>query len=66
MLSNTSMSRRNWRCRHPTKPTKLLFDEGFRQYKSFCMQVSSFATTDKIQRGNSNIIPFDDDEVQPI
>ncbi len=30
------------------------------------MQVSSFATTDEIQRGNSNIIPFDFDEVQPI
>jgi hypothetical protein len=45
---------------------ELLFDEGFRQYNSFCMQVSSFTTTDKIQRSNSNIIPFDDDEVQPI
>ncbi len=27
---------------------ELLFDEGFRKYNSFCMQVSSFATTDEI------------------
>jgi hypothetical protein len=33
---------------------ELLFDEGFRQYNSFCMQVSSFAPTNKIQKGNSN------------
>ncbi len=30
------------------------------------MQVSSFATTDEVQGGSSNTIPFDDDKVQPI
>ena len=45
---------------------ELLFDEGFHKYNSFCMQVSSFATTDEVQGGSSNTISFDDDEVQPI
>jgi hypothetical protein len=30
------------------------------------MQVFSFATTDEVQGGSSNTIPFDDDKVQPI
>jgi hypothetical protein len=42
---------------------ELLFDEGFHKYCSFCMQVSSFATTNEVQGGSSNTIPFDDDEV---
>ncbi len=45
---------------------ELLFDDGFYEYNSFCMQVSSFATTDEVQGGSSNTISFDDDEVQPI
>jgi hypothetical protein len=45
---------------------ELLFDEGFYKYNSFCMQVSSFATTDEVQGGITKTIPFDDDEVQPI
>ncbi len=45
---------------------ELLFDEGFHKYYSFCMQVSSFATTNELQGGSSNTIPFDDDKVQPI
>jgi hypothetical protein len=43
---------------------ELLFDEGFRAYTSFCKQVTSYATTDDRPRG-SNVIPFDDNEVQP-
>jgi hypothetical protein len=42
---------------------ELLFDKGFQAYKSFCMQVSSYTTIDEAA-GNSNIIPFDVDEVQ--
>ncbi len=45
---------------------ELQFDEGFHKYNSFCMQVSSFATTDEVQGGSSNTIPFDDGKVQPI
>ncbi len=45
---------------------ELLFDVGFHKYNSFCMQVSSFATTDEVQGGRSNTIPFDDDKVQTI
>jgi hypothetical protein len=45
---------------------EVLFDEGFHKYDSFCMQVFSFATTDEVQGGSSNTIPFDDDKVQPI
>jgi hypothetical protein len=41
---------------------ELLFDEGFQAYKSFCMQVSSYAMIDEVAH-NSNIISFDDDEV---
>jgi hypothetical protein len=33
-------------------------------YTSFCKQVTSYATTDDGPR-DSNIIPFDDNEVQP-
>ncbi len=43
---------------------ELLFDEGFRAYTSFCKQVTPYATTDDGPRG-SNIIPFDDDKIQP-
>ncbi len=43
---------------------KLLFDEGFWAYTSFCKQVSSYATTDDAPC-YSNIIPFGDNEVQP-
>jgi len=43
---------------------ELLFDEGFQAYKSFCMQVSSYATTDEAAKNTSNIIAFDDDEIQ--
>jgi hypothetical protein len=39
-------------------------NEGFRAYTSFCKQVMSFATSDDRPCG-SNIIPFDEDEVQP-
>jgi hypothetical protein len=38
---------------------ELLFDERFQAYKTFCMQVSSYATIDEAAC-NSNIIPFDD------
>jgi hypothetical protein len=41
---------------------ELLFNKGFQAYKSFCMQVSSYAMTDEAVR-NSNIIPFDDNEL---
>jgi hypothetical protein len=44
---------------------ELLFDEGFLEYKSFCMQVSSFAAASGTDACNVNIIPFKDDEVQP-
>jgi hypothetical protein len=44
---------------------ELLFDEGFHKYNSFCMQVSSFTTTNEVQGSSSNTIPFDDDKVQP-
>ncbi len=43
---------------------ELLLNEGFRAYTSFCKQVMSFATSDDRPCG-SNIIPFDEDEVQP-
>jgi hypothetical protein len=43
---------------------ELLFDEGFRAYTSCCKQATSYATTDDGPQG-SNIIPFDDNEVQP-
>ncbi len=43
---------------------ELLFDEGFKAYTSFCKQVASYATTDDVPH-DSDIIPFDDDEVQP-
>ena len=63
-----------WSCRdfRKTFPTpisglpELRFDERFHEYNSFCMQVSSFATTDEVQGGSSNIIPFDNVKVQPI
>ncbi len=45
---------------------ELRFDEGFHEYNLFCMQVSSFVTTNEVQGSNSNTIPFDDDKVQPI
>ncbi len=45
---------------------ELLFDEGFHEYNSFFMQVSSFATTNEVQGGSSNTFPFDDEKVQPI
>jgi hypothetical protein len=35
---------------------ELLFDEGFQAYKSFCMQVSSYATSDA--NSTSTFIPF--------
>jgi hypothetical protein len=45
---------------------ELLFDEGFQAYKSFCMEVSTFATkrleTDTTTQSTSTFIPFDDDE----
>ncbi len=40
---------------------ELLFDEGFQAYKSFCMQVSSYATT--AENSMNTFIPFDDDEL---
>jgi hypothetical protein len=43
----------------------LLFDKGFQAYKSFCMQVSSHTTINEGAH-NSNIIPFDDNEVQEL
>jgi hypothetical protein len=43
---------------------KLLFDEGFRAYTSVCRQITSYATAYDRPCG-SNIIPFDDNEVQP-
>jgi hypothetical protein len=43
---------------------ELLFDEGFWAYTSFCRQVLSYATNDDAPH-YSNIIPFDDDEIQP-
>jgi hypothetical protein len=43
---------------------ELPFDKGFWAYTSCCKQVSSYATTDDAL-DYSNIIPFDDDEVQP-
>ncbi len=42
---------------------ELLFDKGFWAYKSFCMQVLSYATTDKAAN-TLNIITFDDNELQ--
>ena len=38
---------------------ELLFDEGYQAYKSFCMEVSSYA----MQQSTSTFIPFDDDEL---
>ena len=38
--------------------------EGFQACKSFCMQVSSYAMTDEATKNTSNIIAFDDDEIQ--
>jgi hypothetical protein len=43
---------------------ELLFDEGFWSYISFCKQVLSYTTTDDAPR-DSNIIPFNDNGVQP-
>ncbi len=40
---------------------KLLFDEGFQAYKSFCMHISSYATKDS--NSTSTFIPFEDDEL---
>jgi hypothetical protein len=45
---------------------ELLFDEGFLEYKSFCTQVSSFAAASGTDARNINIIPFGNDEVQPM
>jgi hypothetical protein len=45
---------------------ELLFDKGFQEYKSFCMQLSSFANSVSSSNDNtlgSNVILFDDDEV---
>ena len=44
---------------------ELLFDEGFQAYKSFCMNVSSYAIQQSEQNSlkTSNLIPFDDDEL---
>ena len=44
---------------------ELLFDEGFQAYKSFCMNVSSYAVQQSEQNSlkTSNLIPFDDDEL---
>jgi hypothetical protein len=50
----------------PTPPSglpELLFDKGFQAYKSFCMQVSSYATIDEATH-SANIISFNDNEVQ--
>jgi hypothetical protein len=49
----------------PLSLPELLFDKGFQAYKSFCMQVLSYATIDEVAR-NSNIIPFDDNEIQEL
>ncbi len=45
---------------------ELLFDKGFQEYKSFCMQLSSFVNSVSSSNNDtlgSNVIPFDDDEV---
>jgi hypothetical protein len=44
---------------------ELLFDEGFQAYKSFCMEVSSYAVqqSDSNAITTGNYIPFDDDEL---
>ena len=44
---------------------ELLFDKGFQAYKSFCMNVSSYAVQQSEQNSlkTSNLIPFDDDEL---
>ncbi len=52
--------------------TELLFDEGFQAYKSFCMQVSSYAIQEDTMRTSTHIqdttrmstfIPFNNDEL---
>jgi hypothetical protein len=40
---------------------ELLFDEGFQAYKSFCMQISLYATKDA--NSTSTFIPFEDNEL---
>ena len=44
---------------------ELLFDEGFQAYKSFCMEVSSYAIQQNTQHVShkSTFIPFDEDEL---
>ena len=47
---------------------ELLFDEGFQVYKSFCMEVSSYAAQQTTQDKGATLptpIPFDDDELFP-
>jgi hypothetical protein len=55
---------RNFKKTFPTPLSglpELLFDEGFHAYKSFCMQVLSYATT--AENRMSTFIQFDDDEL---
>ena len=61
---------RNFKRTFPTPLTglpELLFDEGFQAFKSFCMEVSTFATKclekDSTTQSTSTFIPFDDDEL---
>ncbi len=41
---------------------ELLFDKGFQAYKSFCMQVSSYAMT--VAKSMSTFIPFNSNKLQ--